>query len=113
MNNITSTIAMNDIMQDDGSTRTPETTSTISTNGVAKDGNDNLDIAFISKPGAKTNFKEIKWSELDICVVTKKPCGVDGVPFEKLGAKDIRSIGISLKIPRSRSSKKRVLIDAI
>ena len=46
-------------------------------------------------------------------MVTNKPCGEDGVHFEKLGAKDIRSIGISLKIPRSRSSKKSVFIDAI
>jgi len=76
-NNSTITIAMNDIGKDNVCNRTPETTSTIST----------------SKPAAKTILKDIKWSDVDICPVTNKPCGVDGVYFEKLSAKDVRAIG--------------------
>ncbi len=68
MNNITSTIAMNDIVQ--GSNRTPEITSTISTNGVAKDGNDNPYVATISKPGAKTNFNPF----LSGCAISAQFC---------------------------------------
>jgi len=99
---------MNDIGNDNVRHRTP---ATASKNGVDDIGNRAVDTT--SKPAAKTILKYTKWSDIDICATTNKPCGVNGVSFDKLSAKDIRSIGMALKVPKSRSLRKRETINGI